>query len=253
MTDADAADSVGVVSDGAVGVDILSDGIVSVGVVIVAAGSGSRLGADRPKAFVELAGRTLLEHALDGVLASGATSVVVVVPESALEQAHQIVDLAGGCDCATVTVVTGGAERTDSVRAGLAALDPAVDVVLVHDAARCLTPAPVFERVISAVAGGAAGAVPGIPVVDTVKSVDARGVITATPDRSTLRAIQTPQGFAADVLRRAYASTAAATDDAALVEQLGHDVAVVEGAPLAFKITTADDLARAGRLLEEQR
>ena len=155
-----------------------------------------------------------------------------------------------------LSVVAGGAERTDSVRAGLAALDPACDIVLVHDAARCLTPATVFERVAAAVTDGASGAVPGLPVVDTVKTVDGRGVITGTPERSTLRAIQTPQGFRAAVLRAAYGSVAGAgslaTDDASLVERSGHEVVVVDGDPLAFKVTTPDDLERAERALSQE-
>lgn len=224
----------------------------SVGVVVVAAGSGSRLGADRPKAFVGLAGQTLLERALDGALAAGASSLVVVVPAELVDEARVIVERVSGCGCATTTVVAGGAERTDSVRAGLAALDPACDIVLVHDAARCLTPVAVFERVISAVAEGAAGAVPGIPVVDTVKTVDGRGVITGTPDRAALRAVQTPQGFAAAVLRAAYSADLRATDDAALVELSGHDVVVVDGDALAFKITTAEDLERAHALATKE-
>lgn len=224
----------------------------SVGVVLVAAGSGSRLGADRPKAFVELAGEPLLQHALDAILAAGATSLAVVAPPELVTEAQEIVDLVNACGCcAPARVVPGGAERSDSVRAGLAALPDDVEIILVHDSARCLTPWTVFERVIAAVAAGAAGAVPGIPVVDTVKTVDASGVITGTPERSSLRAIQTPQGFAADVLRDAYAGEVRATDDAALVELAGHDVLVIDGDPLAFKITTAQDLREAERLLSE--
>lgn len=225
---------------------------VGVGVVIVAAGSGSRLGAGRPKAFVELAGRTLLQHTLAGALATGAASLAVVVPADLIDEASAILELVGAGPHATATVVAGGTERTDSVRAGLTALDPDCRIILVHDAARCLTPPTVFERVISAVRDGAAGAVPGMPVVDTVKTVDARGVITGTPERASLRAIQTPQGFAAEVLRDAYRSAAVATDDAALVEAAGHEVVVVPGDPLAFKITTPEDLARAERLLKER-
>ena len=223
----------------------------SVGVVVVAAGSGSRLGAGRPKAFVELAGETLLQRALEGALAAGATELAVVVPGDLLVEARAVVGLVPGAGGVPTAVVPGGVERSDSVRAGLTALGPECDIVLVHDAARCLTPVAVFDRVISAVAAGSAGAVPGIPVVDTIKTVDARGVITGTPDRAALRAVQTPQGFAADLLRAAYASDLQATDDAALVELCGHDVVVVEGDPLAFKITTTDDLERARALVAE--
>ncbi|HCE60652.1 2-C-methyl-D-erythritol 4-phosphate cytidylyltransferase [Janibacter terrae] len=218
------------------------------GVVVVAAGSGTRLGADRPKAFVELAGATILEHALRGVLAAGPAEVVLVVPQAQLAPARQIVERVPAQDVG-VAVVAGGAERTESVARGLDALSERVTMVLVHDAARCLTPVAVFDRVVAAVATGAAGAIPGLPVVDTIKVVDERGVITSTPVRESLRAVQTPQGFDRAVLAAAHAAGVLATDDAALVEALGHDVVVVEGDPRALKITTPEDLARAERLL----
>ena len=222
------------------------------GVVVVAAGSGTRLGADRPKAFVELGNATLLEHALDGVLAAGVDEVAVVVPAELVAEAQEIVAPLFACGCATASIVAGGIERTESVAAGLAALSPGVRVVLVHDAARCLTPVAVFERVLAALSAGAKGAVPGVPVVDTIKVIDADGVITGTPPRASLRAVQTPQGFDREVLALAYASGAAATDDAALVEALGHDVVVVDGDARAFKITTPTDLAQAQRWLVEE-
>ncbi len=215
----------------------------------MAAGSGRRLGADRPKAFVQLAGRTLLEHALRGVLAAGVGEVVVVVPADLVERAREIVAPLVGQQHVRVSVVAGGEERTDSVAAGLAALSAPVRRVLVHDAARCLTPGSVFERVLASLTAGAKGAVPGLPVVDTIKTVDERGVITGTPDRTALRAVQTPQGFDREVLERAHATGSQATDDAALVEALGHEVHVVQGDPLALKITTAQDLERARQLL----
>lgn len=219
------------------------------GVVVVAAGSGTRLGADRPKALVEVAGVTLLEHALVGATGSGAGHVVVVAPADHLAQTEGVV--ARVRTQAVVTVVPGGAERTDSVAAGLAALPPGLDVVLVHDAARCLAPASLFERVTAAVRAGAAGAVPGLAVVDTIKVVDERGAITATPARASLRAVQTPQGFRADLLRAAHATGVQATDDAALVEALGHEVLVVEGDERALKVTTVEDLRRVERWLAE--
>lgn len=222
----------------------------SVGVVVVAAGSGTRLGAGRPKAFVSLRGRPLLGYAVDTVarLPHLASLVVVAPPDHA--------DPAGpawaGVDLPPdAVVVAGGASRTDSVAAGLAAVGD-VDVVLVHDAARCLTPLAVFERVVEAVRAGAAGAVPGIALVDTVKTVDTHGVITGTPDRASLRAVQTPQGFARDVLVSAYGSGLGATDDAALVELGGHHVVVVEGDALAFKVTSRDDLEHAERVLAQR-
>jgi 2-C-methyl-D-erythritol 4-phosphate cytidylyltransferase len=146
-------------------------------------------------------------------------------------------------------VVAGGAERGHSVAAGIAALPSGIGVVLVHDAARCLTPADVFERVIAAVRQGAGAVVPGVPVIDTIKQVDDSGWVIGTPDRSGLRAIQTPQGFRRDLLERAHAASSAATDDAALVERLGEKVLVVDGDPRALKITGPADLEAAGRIL----
>ena len=206
----------------------------------------TRLGGEVPKAFVTVGGARCVDHAVRGVRAVPDVGRVVLVAP-----AGQVAELAGRYAAdPLLVVVAGGAERTDSVAAGLAALDDTCDVVLVHDAARCLTPPEVFERVIRAVRAGDAGVVPGLPVVDTVKSVDADGLVTGTPDRSSLRAIQTPQGFAREVLVAAYASARVATDDAALVEASGHHVRVVAGDPLAFKITTPADLEHAARLLD---
>ncbi|MGL5927917.1 MAG: 2-C-methyl-D-erythritol 4-phosphate cytidylyltransferase [Dermatophilaceae bacterium] len=223
----------------------------SVGVVVVAAGSGARLGAGLPKAFAELAGRPLLGHVLDtlgGWPRLG--GLVLVVPEAFGDLGAARWRGIRPPDGARV--VPGGGDRTASVSRGLAALDPACEVVLVHDAARCLTPLGLFDRVADAIHDGAAGAVPGLPVSDTVKTVDADGYVTGTPDRATLRAVQTPQGFDREVLVAAHASGLTATDDAALVERLGHRVRVVAGDPLAFKITTPDDLRLAERFLVER-
>ena len=233
--------------------------------IVVAAGSGSRLGAGRPKAFVPLAGEPILAYALRGVLACASVDeVVVVVPDShRLEAEAACRDVGSRCSSSvpvrassptvvTPTVVGGGAERRDSVAAGLAVLPADVDVVLVHDAARCLTPAGVFDRVVAAVTGGAVAVVPGLPVVDTIKAVDAAGLVVETPDRSGLRAIQTPQGFRRGTLERAHENArggGAATDDAALVERLGEPVLVVEGDPRALKVTTPADLETAARLI----
>jgi 2-C-methyl-D-erythritol 4-phosphate cytidylyltransferase len=177
--------------------------------------------------------------------------VVLVVPESHRAQAQALTD--GVCgelgSVAPVTVVPGGAQRGDSVAAGLRVLGDEVDIVLVHDAARCLAPVTVFDRVVAAVAAGAAAVVPGTAVVDTIKQVDGDGLVVGTPDRSALRAVQTPQGFRRAVLERAHAVSSFATDDAGLVERLGEQVLVVEGDPLAFKVTTPADLDAAARLL----
>lgn len=146
-------------------------------------------------------------------------------------------------------VVAGGAERGDSVAAGLAALSGEVGVVLVHDAARCLAPGSLFDRVVAAVQAGAPAVVPGLPVVDTIKEVDESGHVVGTPDRTRLRAVQTPQGFQRDVLERAHAVSSEATDDAGLVERLGERVLVVDGDALALKVTTPGDLETAARIL----
>ena len=241
----------------------------AVGLIIVAAGSGRRLGAEVPKAFVPLAGVPILGHALRGALScTDVREVVIVAPEGWLDDADAVCRWARSQPRppsqpssaskehlvgARVTVVPGGAERGDSVAAGLAALSDSIGVVLVHDAARCLTPPEVFERVIGAVRGGAVAVVPGLAVVDTIKQVDESGRVVGTPDRSLLRAVQTPQGFRRDVLERAHAATSDATDDAGLVERLGEPVVVVAGDPLALKITTREDLDHAARLLTAER
>jgi 2-C-methyl-D-erythritol 4-phosphate cytidylyltransferase len=151
-----------------------------------------------------------------------------------------------------VHVLAGGAERTDSVRLALEyALReiPDTSIVLVHDAARAFTPGEVVRRVVEAVEAGHPAVIPVLPMADTVKQVDADGVVIATPDRAALRIVQTPQGFTADVLLRAHASGIQATDDAGLVERLGVPVTTVEGHANAMKITTPFDLAVAEALL----
>lgn len=212
--------------------------------LVPAAGQGTRLGEGIPKAFVMLRGRTLLQWAVAGLLESDAVDqVVVIVPADHVERVRD--DLPDG-----VTVVAGGAERTDSVRAGLVAATDA-DLLLVHDAARALTPPALIARVVAELRSGREAVVPALPVADTIKTVDLIGVVTGTPERSELRAVQTPQGFRADLLRRAYDATDdAATDDAGLVEQFGAKVRTIVGEPLAFKITTPLDLALARALTD---
>lgn len=205
--------------------------------VVPAAGSGERLGAGRPKAFVNLGDKPLLEHALEGLLASGVIDkVVVAVPPALTDEAIMVF---GG----RAQIVAGGADRTESVGLALAAADDP-DFILVHDAARALTPPSLIARVVAALADGHAAVVPGLPLADTIKAVDANGAVLGTPERAGLRAVQTPQGFRTDVLRRAYqrAGAGVVTDDASLVEQIGTPVQIVEGDPLAFKITTPLDL-----------
>ncbi|MGN6220618.1 MAG: 2-C-methyl-D-erythritol 4-phosphate cytidylyltransferase [Microbacterium sp.] len=220
-----------------------------VGIVVVAAGSGTRLGAGGPKAFVGIDGHSILRHALDGIFSAPAAQVVIVAPAGREGDARTEALAAAGGRSDLVTVVTGAGTRQESVAAGLAALWGDVEVVLVHDAARALTPPEVFSRVIAAVDAGAAGAIPVLPVVDTIKRV-AGDEIVGLVDRSELAAAQTPQGFRRDVLDAAYAAaTDDFTDDAALVAQAGHAVSAVPGHPLAFKITTAADLDRARHLV----
>ncbi|PRY58013.1 2-C-methyl-D-erythritol 4-phosphate cytidylyltransferase [Knoellia remsis] len=198
---------------------------------------------------MRLAGLTLLERAVARSFEAADTAhVVIVAPASHLREAGALVS--GHPRAADVSVVPGGAERTDSVSAGLAALRPEIDVVLVHDAARALAPPQLFDRLVTAVRDGHDAVVPGLAVTDTVKQVDAGGHVVATPERASLRAIQTPQAFRRDLLEQAHAGGAQATDDAALVERLGGDVVVVDGDPLAFKVTTPEDLERAERILK---
>jgi 2-C-methyl-D-erythritol 4-phosphate cytidylyltransferase/2-C-methyl-D-erythritol 2,4-cyclodiphosphate synthase len=222
-----------------------------VGVIVVAAGSGTRLGADRPKAFVELAGRTVLERSLSSVFGmQREAQVVVVAPADFVPEAEAIARHAAGAAASSISVVAGGATRQHSVALGLAALGDQVRIVLVHDAARALAPATVFDAVVAAVAQTLSGIVPGVAVQDTVKRVDDDEVVVETVDRSELRSIQTPQGFPRAALDAAYADASAEyTDDAALFAAAGHIVSVIDGDQASFKITTPWDLRRAEGLL----
>jgi 2-C-methyl-D-erythritol 4-phosphate cytidylyltransferase/2-C-methyl-D-erythritol 2,4-cyclodiphosphate synthase len=212
-------------------------------VIVVAAGSGTRLGATAPKAFVDLLGTTILERALEAVLGSSQPAqVIVVAPSSHLADAEAI-----GRRLAPeyIEVVRGGASRQDSVAAGLAALRPEVRTVLVHDAARALAPSDLFDRVAAATASTGSGVIPALAVTDTIKRV-ADGRVVDTVDRSSLMQVQTPQGFPREQLVAAYAAADHEyTDDAALYAAAGNPVDVVAGEHLAFKITTPWDLRRA--------
>jgi 2-C-methyl-D-erythritol 4-phosphate cytidylyltransferase len=210
---------------------------------------------------VPLHGEPIVTHALRGVLAcQDLRSVVVVAPPQCVEDVDDIVSgavAASGVSC-SVAVVPGGAERAESVARGLAALPAEVGIVLVHDAARALVPAEVFDRVVHAVRAGHMAVVPVLPVTDTIKTVaaDDRGDlrVTGTLDRASLRAVQTPQGFLRATLERAHADADdPATDDAALVEQVGGWVHVVDGDPRAMKITTPHDLEVASLWLDGRR
>lgn len=263
--------------------------------IIAAAGQGTRLRADKPKAFVELAGISLLERSISAMHAAELVDeIIVVAAPDMLDEAADVISRceaagdtsvadasrvpgAGASDRRTIRLVPGRGQRVDSVMAGLEAIsvEPGVDpIVLVHDAARALTPASMIDRVARAVADDASGVVPVVPVVDTIKTVTetaghdeepSQAQITTTVDRSNLRAAQTPQGFRYSALFSAnemyYASVHAdaeagtrsfvPTDDASLLEWQGVPVACVDGDELAFKITTRKDLLLAQAFLAD--
>jgi 2-C-methyl-D-erythritol 4-phosphate cytidylyltransferase len=222
--------------------------VTSTVAVVPAAGSGERLAAGVPKAFFHLDGRTLVERAVSGLLESGVVDhVVVAVPADRTDQAKLILGRAA-------TVVAGGANRGESVGRALAAFDAEEpNFVLVHDAARALTPPGLVVRVVEALRAGHSAVVPALALSDTVKAVDANGVVLGTPERAGLRAVQTPQGFTTELLLRAYqqAGVADFTDDASLVEHIGGQVQVVDGDPLAFKITTRLDILLAQAIVKQ--
>ncbi len=216
------------------------------------------MAAGVPKAFYQLEGRSLVEWAVAGLRASGVVdTVVVAVPRDRTDEAQLTLGH-------IATVVTGGASRMDSVRLALSALADSgpetgsrPEFVLVHDAARALTPPSLIVRVVAALRAGHCAVVPGLRLSDTVKAVDVNGAVLGTPARAGLRAVQTPQGFVTEVLLRAFeqASAEAAatdfTDDASLVEHIGGQVQVVDGDPLAFKITTQLDLLLAKAIVRQ--
>jgi len=209
--------------------------------IIAAAGSGERFGATLPKALITLGNRTLIEHAV-AALSPIASEIVICAPAGYEKQIQELVG-------AEIKVVVGGTTRSDSVRAGIAALSDTHKYVLVHDAARALATTDLAHRVLTALVQGESAVIPGLELIDTVKSIDAGGHVTATPDRSSLRRVQTPQGFDLGVLKKAHASGAQATDDGALVEALGHKVLIINGEERALKITTPSDLATALSML----
>jgi 2-C-methyl-D-erythritol 4-phosphate cytidylyltransferase len=220
---------------------------VSVWALLAAAGSGERLGADRPKAFVRLGDQPLLAESLARLDASEwIDEIVVAAPPGWEEPAILLAEELGLGKVSSV--VTGGATRAESVRLALAEVPGDAAVAVVHDAARPLLEDPVVERVVAALAEGWDGAVPALPVADTVKRVDGTRVVE-TLRRDELRAVQTPQAFVADVLRSALGATGNWTDCAAAVEAAGGRVTVVAGDPKLVKITSAEDLERVTALL----
>jgi 2-C-methyl-D-erythritol 4-phosphate cytidylyltransferase len=209
--------------------------------IVAAAGSGLRLGADRPKALVPLGGRALVCWAVDTLRDGGVAEVVVAIPAAEYSAFATVLPM-------DVRLVAGGATRTASVRAALAAATDRCDTVLVHDAARPLTPPDVVARVLAAVAAGAPAVVPVLPVVDTTVTVDPDGLLAGTLPREELRRVQTPQGFLRESLVAAYGrlpEDAELTDDAAVVRAAGVPVATVPGDERAAKVTVAHDLALA--------
>jgi 2-C-methyl-D-erythritol 4-phosphate cytidylyltransferase/2-C-methyl-D-erythritol 2,4-cyclodiphosphate synthase len=211
--------------------------------IVVAGGAGTRLGSDRPKAFVKLCGRLLLTHSVEMLDDHPAVDgIILVVPEGWEEPATLLADdLAAG---KVAAAVTGGRTRAESVAAGLAAVPANADLILVHDAARPFASPELVSRVLEGIFDSD-GAVPGLPLTDTVKRV-ADGRVVETLDRSQLVSVQTPQAFSAQALRSAFAGAGAdATDCASLIERAGGSVTVVAGERGNVKITDTEDLAAA--------
>jgi 2-C-methyl-D-erythritol 4-phosphate cytidylyltransferase len=224
---------------------------VSVWAVLAAAGSGERLGGDRPKAFVRLGDRPLLAESLERLDASDWIDAIVVVAPPGWEE--PVILLAEELGCGKVSAsVAGGATRADSVRAGIGEVPDDATVVLVHDAARPLLTEDVIERLLTALNEGWDGAIPGLPVTDTVKRVDGEQVVE-TVERSSLRTVQTPQAFVADTLRGALHSGSEPqggwTDCSAAVEANGGRVKVIPGDPRLVKVTTRADIEHVASLL----
>ena len=192
--------------------------------IVVAAGSGARFGG--PKQFSMLGDRRVLDWSVE-TAGSSSTGVVVVLPAADAERE-------GG--------VAGGETRSESVRCGLAAVPADATIICVHDAARPFASAHLYREVIMQVHAGAEGAIPALPVTDTIKQVNSQNIVIATPDRSSLVAVQTPQAFRASVLRAAHASSPEGTDDATLVEAMRKQVVVVAGEVMNRKLTAPEDL-----------
>jgi 2-C-methyl-D-erythritol 4-phosphate cytidylyltransferase len=214
---------------------------MSVWAILVAAGRGERLGLDRPKAFANLRDEPLLAESLRRLEASPWVDGIVLVAPPGWEEPAILLAEEEGCG-KVHACVTGGETRSDSVRAGLAEVPADALAVLVHDAARPLVSDEVVERVLAPLSEGWDGVVPGLPVGDTLKRVGEDGGVVETVSRDGLWAVQTPQAFAAEALRRAQAGGADATDCAGLVEASGGRVKVVEGDPRLLKVTSEADL-----------
>ena len=211
--------------------------------IIAGAGMGHRLGADIPKALIQIDGVTLIERAF-AALSSVVDEIVITAPAGYEEAFRAIVG-------ESATVITGGVLRSDSVNLALKSLSPSTKYVLVHDAARALATSDLAQRVLNELNSGESAVIPALNVVDTIKEVDRDGYVRNTPDRSVLRAVQTPQGFTVEVLQRAHEASDDATDDAALVEALGIKVKTILGEVRAMKITNPEDIGMALTLLRD--
>ena len=205
--------------------------------IIAGAGMGHRLGAQIPKALIQIDGVTLIERAFAS-LSTVVDEIVITAPAGYEEQFRAIVG-------ESASVITGGVLRSDSVNLALKSLSPSTKYVLVHDAARALATSELASRVLHELQSGESAVIPALNVIDTIKEVDRDGYVRNTPDRSNLRAVQTPQGFAVEVLKRAHEASQDATDDAALVEALGIKVKTIPGEARAMKITNPEDIATA--------
>ncbi|MFM1789548.1 MAG: hypothetical protein RLZZ12_897 [Actinomycetota bacterium] len=212
--------------------------------IIAGAGLGNRLGAKLPKALLQIEGISLVERAFTS-LSTVVDEIVITAPKGFADEFRKIVG-------ESAKVITGGVLRSDSVKLALESLSPSVEYVLVHDAARGLATSDLATRVLSELKSGEVAVVPALPVVDTIKEIDSSGYVRNTPDRSVLRAIQTPQGFSVSVLRRAHEASEDATDDAALVEALGVKVKTIPGEARAMKVTNPEDIALACSLLNPE-
>jgi 2-C-methyl-D-erythritol 4-phosphate cytidylyltransferase/2-C-methyl-D-erythritol 2,4-cyclodiphosphate synthase len=211
--------------------------------IIAGAGMGHRLGADIPKALIQIDGVTLIERAF-AALSPVVDEIVITAPAGYEDQFRTIVG-------DSATVITGGVLRSDSVNVALKSLSPSTKYVLVHDAARALATSDLAQRVLNGLISGESAVIPALSVVDTIKEVDRDGYVRSTPDRSILRAVQTPQGFSVDVLKRAHEASEDATDDAALVEALSVKVKTIPGEARAMKITNPEDIAMAVTLVRD--
>ena len=209
--------------------------------IIAAAGMGNRLGANLPKSLVKLLDKTLVEHAVAN-LSPVCELIIVTAPKGYEDEYTKILG-------DQVTVITGGVLRSDSIRIAISKIPANYEYVLVHDAARALASTTLASSVLNQLIQGEQAVIPALDVIDTIKEVDSKGYVRNTLNRSSLKVIQTPQGFSRSILVRAHQASEDATDDAALVEALGVAVKVIAGEDRAFKITTPSDIATALKFL----